>query len=141
MKQLKSYFQRVDDLKNQLKNMTVADSSPDIARDAGNKERASSRDRQKPSKPVTGSRKGENSLSRLYVPPKKDRSNSRYKPRSASDSKQQQNSRSQSHFTSTDYDKLKMSYLKNVGKQPRETTARPAREEIKKLIQSIKCRD
>jgi len=129
MKQLKSYFQRVDELKNQLKNMSVVEGSPEVPKNTagGYKERASSRDRSKP-KPSSfnASRKGESSLSRLYAPSKKERSSSRYKPRSTSETKQQ-NSRSQSHFTSTDYDKLKMSYLKNLVKRPQESTARPAR--------------
>lgn len=34
-----------------------------------------------------------------------------------------------------------MSYLKNLVKKPQEPPTRPAREEIKKLIHSIKCRD
>jgi hypothetical protein len=63
MKQLKSYFQRVDELKSQLKNMSAAESSPDISRvqPTGYKERVSSRDRQKSGKPATSvnaSRKG-----------------------------------------------------------------------------------
>lgn len=76
MKQLKSYFQRVDDLKNQLKNMSVMETEPEGHKNPsvpGYKDKGSSRDKAKPIKQTTfnASRKGESSLSRLYAPPKR----------------------------------------------------------------------
>lgn len=78
-------------------------------------------------------------MSRLYAPTS-NKSNTRYKPRSISESKQSEVSRSSSHFVSNDYERLKMSYLKNIVKKPKQET-KPAREEIKRLVNSIKCRD
>lgn len=82
-------------------------------------------------------RKADSSMSKLYAPAR-NKSNSRYKPRSASETKP--TSQSSTHLTSTDYEKMKMAYLKTILKKPQQET-KTNREEMRKLINSIKGRE